>query len=280
MKNIFTKGLRELTKEEEYYTVNIIINIIKRLYTKRSGRALEKETGYLSTKSSSGSAAQGDRGKHKRVFGRVEAVFDGLYLLAAACIGFFLLVTGGTQAARLAGSTAILLAGGDMFHLVPRMGAILTGDEMRWSKAMGAGKFITSLTMTGFYLLLWKLGLLLFQAEDSVWGRMTGLVWLLAVIRVVICLFPQNQWLSPTQPVSWGIARNVPFLLQGGLVGAIFFAHVGAVPAVDGMWVAVALSFLFYLPVVLWAGKKPMVGMLMLPKTMAYLWMLIMCISL
>ena len=40
---------------------------------------------------------------------------------------------------------------------------------------------------------------------------------------------------------------------------------------------AVALSFGFYLPVVLWGNTVPMVGMLMIPKTLAYVWVALMC---
>ena len=42
------------------------------------------------------------------------------------------------------------------------------------------------------------------------------------------------------------------------------------------MWLAGALSFAFYLPVALWAGKNRKLGMLMLPKTCMYIWMLLM----
>ena len=38
------------------------------------------------------------------------------------------------------------------------------------------------------------------------------------------------------------------------------------------MWLAITLSFLFYIPVVLWADTLPMIGMLMIPKTLAYVW--------
>ena len=38
------------------------------------------------------------------------------------------------------------------------------------------------------------------------------------------------------------------------------------------MWLAVTLSFLFYVPVVLWSGVWPAIGMLMIPKTLAYVW--------
>ena len=43
------------------------------------------------------------------------------------------------------------------------------------------------------------------------------------------------------------------------------------------MPLAVGLSFGFYLPVVLFSGVVPAVGMLMIPKTMAYVWIVLMC---
>ena len=42
------------------------------------------------------------------------------------------------------------------------------------------------------------------------------------------------------------------------------------------MLAAVALSFGFYLPVVLFSGVFPVIGMLMIPKTLAYVWMIFM----
>jgi uncharacterized membrane protein YhhN len=41
-------------------------------------------------------------------------------------------------------------------------------------------------------------------------------------------------------------------------------------------WLAVALSFLFYLPVVLLADTVPAIGMLMIPKTVCYVWLVVM----
>jgi len=38
------------------------------------------------------------------------------------------------------------------------------------------------------------------------------------------------------------------------------------------MWLTIVLSFAFYIPVVLWADVSPMIGMLMIPKTCAYVW--------
>ena len=38
------------------------------------------------------------------------------------------------------------------------------------------------------------------------------------------------------------------------------------------MWLTIVLSFAFYIPVVLWADTVPAIGFLMMPKTCAYVW--------
>ncbi len=38
------------------------------------------------------------------------------------------------------------------------------------------------------------------------------------------------------------------------------------------MWLTITLSFAFYIPVVLWSDAYPLVGILMIPKTCAYVW--------
>lgn len=213
----------------------------------------------------------------KRVFGVFEAVFDGLYLTAALGLGLYLLFTGG-GVRGLAGVMALVLVGGDVFHLVPRMRVIAGGDEERHRAALGRGKQITSISMTVFYLLLWQLGLILFSAKPiEGWSY---LVYGLAALRILLCLLPQNRWQERYPPVSWGILRNVPFFLLGAVVSGLFYLHRAAIPGFSLMWLAILLSFAFYLPVVLWANKNPKVGMFMLPKTCVYLWMLAMCLSL
>ena len=46
------------------------------------------------------------------------------------------------------------------------------------------------------------------------------------------------------------------------------------------MSVAITVSFACCFPVVLPAKKKPMIGMLMIPKTMVYIWMISMGLGL
>lgn len=75
-------------------------------------------------------------------------------------------------------------------------------------------------------------------------------------------------------PLSWGIYRNIPFALLGLLIIVLFYrsAREHGDRAFRWMWLTIVLSFGFYIPVVLWADAVPMIGMLMIPKTCAYVW--------
>lgn len=214
----------------------------------------------------------------KRVFGKVEVIFDTLYLLVATLIGFYLFVSSAGNTIRLlAGVMALVLALGDAFHLIPRIFVITTGEEEIFRFRLGRGKQITSITMTIFYILLWEVGNRLFNPFDiELW---TMYLYLLAFIRIGLCLLPQNKWVDRYPPLSWGVYRNVPFFLMGMIVTIMFYKYRSFAPAFRMAWFAISLSFAFYLPVVFYANKHPKIGMLMLPKTIMYIWLLVMCLS-
>lgn len=214
----------------------------------------------------------------KRLFGMFEAVFDLLYLGAGAVIAVLLLIGDVTPERMLAGLMALVLIGGDSFHLAPRVISIFTGKAERLRSALGRGKQIASITMTVFYVLLWHIGLLAAPMQNEV--SFLVLFYLLAAVRIVLCFLPQNRWQERCPPVSWGIFRNIPFALMGFMVAMRFFSIGDELPGFSFGWLAVLLSFGFYLPVVLWSNRQPKVGMLMLPKTCCYLWLLVMCLSL
>lgn len=125
--------------------------------------------------------------------------------------------------------------------------------------------------MTIFYVILYHIGKRRYGLHSR---ALTGAVYTLAAARIGLCLFPQNAWLSANAPLSWGIWRNVPFALLGALVIVVFLrgARQAGDRAFRWMWLAIVLSFAFYIPVVLWADVVPLVGMLMIPKTCAYMW--------
>lgn len=203
----------------------------------------------------------------------VETVFDTVYLISVITIGILMIMKSkGNKQYKLFGIMAIVLGVGDSFHLVPRAFALCTTGLENFTTALGVGKFITSITMTIFYIILyyvWRLRYNVRGQRDITWA-----VYILSALRIALCLFPQNQWLSDVAPLSWGIYRNIPFALLGLLIIVLFYrsAKENHDTSFKWMWLTIVLSFGFYIPVVLFADAIPMVGMLMIPKTCAYVW--------
>ena len=203
----------------------------------------------------------------------VESVFDAFYLILVITIGI-LMIKGskGNVQFRLFGWMAVVLGAGDSFHLIPRALALCTTGLENYTVSLGLGKWITSVTMTIFYVLLYYV----WRRRYKMSGRaaITAAVYGLAGVRIVLCMMPQNQWLSDESPLSWGIYRNIPFALLGLLVIVLFYcsAKEHEDRAFRWMWLTIVLSFGFYIPVVLCADRIPMIGMLMIPKTCAYVW--------
>lgn len=203
----------------------------------------------------------------------VETLFDAVYLISVITIGI-LMIRGskGNCQFRLFGWMAVVLGAGDSFHLVPRALALCTTGLENYTVPLGLGKWITSVTMTIFYVLLYYVWRQRYGVKGK--GGVTAAVYGLAAVRIALCMMPQNQWLCEESPLSWGIYRNIPFALLGLLVIVLFYrsAKEHKDQAFRWMWLTIVLSFGFYIPVVLWADTIPMIGMLMIPKTCAYVW--------
>ena len=203
----------------------------------------------------------------------VETLFDAVYLVTVITIGVRMIQRSkGNPQFQLFGWMAVVLGAGDAFHLVPRAVALCTTGLENYTTALGAGKWITSITMTVFYVLLYYVWRRRYHVQGQ--RRLTAAIYALAGIRILLCMMPQNQWLSEAAPLNWGIYRNIPFALLGALIIVLFYrsAKAGNDTAFRWMWLTIVLSFAFYLPVVLWADAVPLVGMLMIPKTCAYVW--------
>ena len=202
-----------------------------------------------------------------------ETLFDTVYLISVITIGIRMIVKSREKKQyRLFGIMAVLLGAGDSFHLVPRAVALCTTGLENYTAALGLGKLITSITMTLFYVILYYVWRLRYDIKGQ--DTMTLLVYLSAAVRIILCLLPQNKWLSADAPLSWGIYRNIPFALLGLLIIILFYKSAKEQKDHDFkyMWLTIVLSFGFYIPVVLWTDTFPAIGMLMIPKTCAYVW--------
>lgn len=203
----------------------------------------------------------------------METLFDVVYLTSVITIGCLMICgSKGNRQFRLFGWMAVILGAGDAFHLVPRALALCTTGLENYTVALGLGKWITSITMTIFYVLLYYVWRQRYQVHGQ--NNLTAAVYLLSALRIILCMMPQNEWLSADAPLSWGIYRNIPFALLGLLIIVLFYrsAKQHNDQAFRWMWLTIVLSFAFYIPVVLWTNTIPMIGMLMIPKTCAYVW--------
>ena len=203
----------------------------------------------------------------------VETLFDICYLVTVLTVGIRMIRGAkGSRQFELFGWMAVVLGAGDSFHLVPRAIALCTTGLDSFAFQLGLGKWITSVTMTVFYVLLYYVWRERYEVKGQ--KSLTVAVYALSVARVILCMMPQNQWLTDRSPLIWGICRNIPFALLGILVIVLFYcsAKERGDKAFGWMWLTIVLSFGFYIPVVLWADTIPMIGMLMIPKTCAYMW--------
>ena len=206
----------------------------------------------------------------------METSFDAVYLVTVIALGIDMIRRArGNAQYLLFGIMAVTLGAGDAFHLVPRAYALLTTGLESQVAALGTGKFITSITMTVFYVLLYYVWRLRYDVHGQ--RGVTAAVYLLSLTRIVLCLMPQNAWTSPDAPLLWGVLRNIPFAALGILIIVLFYrsARERGDREFRFMWLTIVLSFAFYIPVVLFADAYPLIGMLMIPKTCAYVWTVI-----
>ena len=200
-----------------------------------------------------------------------ESLFDICYLLFAIVSGCIILKRSKDTTGKIMGVAALILGLGDAFHLVPRvLNYFVNGD---FTVALGAGKLVTSITMTVFYVLIYYLWMRVYKCVEN--KALTMAIWGLCAVRIILCLFPQNGWFQNDSSMTWGIIRNIPFVILGGFICYIYYIKRTEDRIFRPMWIYILLSFLFYILVAVFAGLVPMLGMLMLPKTICYILMIV-----
>lgn len=152
----------------------------------------------------------------------VETLFDTVYLISVITIGILMIrKSKGNRQFTMFGMMAVLLGSGDAFHLIPRATALCTTGLENFTVQLGLGKWITSITMTIFYVVLYHVWRERYQIKDR--KATTAIIYGLAVLRIVLCMMPQNKWLTADAPLSWGIYRNIPFALMGLIIIVLFY---------------------------------------------------------
>ncbi len=186
----------------------------------------------------------------------------------------------GPQNRRLAGLLRlafILLAAGDTGHVGLRVLAYALGGTSTQATILGTpmslvglGMLTTSVTVTFFYMLLvyiWR------RRFDKPAGWFTNLLLAAGVVRLIMMALPGNDWGSVLPPQPMSLYRNLPLILQGAGAIGLVLVHAYRQRDVTFQWIGwmIVVSFGFYIPVILFAQEVPWLGLLMIPKTCAYL---------
>jgi hypothetical protein len=162
-----------------------------------------------------------------------------------------------------------LLALGDSGHVGLRVYAYAQGGLSANSTLVGLGALTTAFTVTIFYMILVDIWRLRFRQKLGWFG-----IFLLAtgLVRLVVMGFPQNGWDQLVAPYDWSLLRNGFLVIQGLGVMALILRDAARTHdrAFTQLGVMIALSYAFYAPVILWVAQVPLLGMLMIPKTCAY----------
>lgn len=193
---------------------------------------------------------------------------------------------------------AMFLGCGDAFHLVPRIIVNIKDGIKNQEFYLGLGNLVSSITMTVFYLVMVEMCELCMRrtsgGKDLLNDGLFVVTVLFVTIRIILCLFPQNRWFTKEGNKKWAVIRNAPFVVVGIMaVVTLIIATLTVIteeaetsfsvfyPGVllgKGFFiqimVATILSFAFYLPVAIKGKENPKLGMLMIPKTVCYMWMM------
>ena len=202
----------------------------------------------------------------------METIFETIYLLFAFSSSILIVIKAfknNNNSYFLFGLGIFLLGFGDSFHLIPRMVGLNTTGLDDYVFSLGLGKLITSITMTIFYIVMY------FYFEDRYNKKLNPkfecLYFALALIRIILCAMPSNEWFESSSSYLWGIIRNIPFVIMGIIFIIISYKWCKKDTYFKYTYLLVSLSFVFYLLTVLVAPFVSIMGLMMLPKTVCYI---------
>jgi hypothetical protein len=205
----------------------------------------------------------------------VEIGFNVLYLIVVWTMNAVMSMQmgkvpqGDRKVANMFRWAFVLLALGDTGHVGFRVAAYALGGIEKNSMLIGVGALATAITVTFFYvvmLYIWK------ERFHGKFGLLEYILLASVPVRLIVMAFPQNDWGNSLPPVFWGPFRNLFLVILG--VGVLYLYLRDSIKAKDRLfrWMGycVFFSYLFYTPVILFARDIPIIGMLMIPKTIMY----------
>ena len=169
-----------------------------------------------------------------------------------------------------------LLALGDTGHVGFRVVAYASGGLEKTVTLfgqevglVGLGALSTAITVTFFYMLVLVVWARRFEKPFGWFGT---LLIAAGIGRLVYMGLTVNDWNSVVPPQPYSLYRNLFLVLQGLGVAFLILRDAQAEKDRTFFWIGICilLSYGFYIPVILFVQQVPAIGMLMIPKTLAY----------
>lgn len=198
-----------------------------------------------------------------------------------------------------------LLAFGDIFHLIPRtylwIDYTFNHNIGVYDSKMGIYVYGFGLIMTGVTMIFFYLGFYLFWKEEilskvksnpnfvSIEKNITvfdNIAYISVILRIILILLPWNNW--GTEPTyyenfwNFRLLTNLPLYVIGFEVLYLFIKtsiqlqkdntiHPDILHAIKNSAIWIIVSFVTYSITVIGVHAYPLLGMMMIPKTIAYL---------
>ena len=201
--------------------------------------------------------------------------------------------------------TFLCLGIGDIFHLLTRtfiyFSSINSPDQVAYYnellsiRLIGFGLIITSITMQLFYLFIyyyWRTGELkkisLIKKTEHIGNplfRRDVIMIALSIARVVLIIYPQNQWGIQTTTVNFfRYITNIPLYTIGIIMIVLFFkrskeTNYENIPGfsikdrkmIRNVAICFIISYICYSMTLFLTPINPLFGLAMIPKTITYI---------
>ena len=204
-----------------------------------------------------------------------EIIFDVFYLAAIWAITIYMFMKRDvlSEENKTIGLLFLLafflLALGDTGHVGFRVIAYARGGLEDNPVLVGLGALATAVTVTGFYMIvaeIWRVRTK--RSRTAIWWILMAV----GIVRLLIMIPSGNDWGSVVPPFNWSLARNIPLMIQGLVVAVLLFVHgkKNNDAFSRNVSIMIFISYACYTPVILFVQQVPLIGMLMIPKTLAY----------
>lgn len=163
-----------------------------------------------------------------------------------------------------------LLTIGDIFHVGFPVFISISGLVVVYDSIANVGALLTAITITMFYMIfvdIWRVNFIKEKNLTYYLLLTTGLV------RLIILIIPQSRLENIILPIEWHLIRNIPLLILGLAIAFLMYWNGNMINDTRFKSISYTIfsSFAFYLPVILFASRIPSLGMLMIPKSVAYI---------